>query len=508
MLNYWWVTRPKRKLNSIPEELAAFCSIALGKKWARNRESHIAFEVELEQSEIKRIGERRDASGSGGRTHAVMLFSLGLWFEKDEKVYLTLAGESIMEGNPPVPILKKQVLRFQYPSPYSNTIRMSPRFKIRPFIFLLRLLNDDRIQVLRQDEIAFIVAIEATDESNECFENVVNRILRYRTEGNKMFPPGYFQKLDASEHNLLDIANTIMNWIDYTQLVFREAKMIGIAEEKKDEVKRILETPIAFIQYPIAADIFQRKFGIDPQHLKDTRNLLNTATISSSMIDQNRILRAFFNYSSLKPINKITSEVVEYICNKTGTEYKFTEDILSKKYPCGAIEGYLSNYRSMAFEGRDESIDFEVATANLFRDTFNYQAIHMGQSGAKSSPDILIIAADAGYQAIIDNKAYSNYSITGDHHNRMVHNYILGNQNYSPSKLPIGFFTYIGGGFVPHIDRQIQSEIEETGTPGSAITVFNLISLIEDHIKNPYSHQELRSIFSIGRKVLLSDIHH
>ena len=28
MLNYWWVTRPKRKLNSIPEVLAAFAEYA------------------------------------------------------------------------------------------------------------------------------------------------------------------------------------------------------------------------------------------------------------------------------------------------------------------------------------------------------------------------------------------------------------------------------------------------------------------------------------------------
>lgn len=63
--DYWWVTRPKRKLNTIPEELAAFSSVALGKKWTHNRDAHIAFEEELEESGTKRIGERREASGSG-----------------------------------------------------------------------------------------------------------------------------------------------------------------------------------------------------------------------------------------------------------------------------------------------------------------------------------------------------------------------------------------------------------------------------------------------------------
>lgn len=32
MLNYWWVTRPKRKLNSVPEVLAAFADMSLKEK--------------------------------------------------------------------------------------------------------------------------------------------------------------------------------------------------------------------------------------------------------------------------------------------------------------------------------------------------------------------------------------------------------------------------------------------------------------------------------------------
>ena len=56
MQDYWWVTRPKRKLNPIPEELAAFCSTALGKKLTMNRESLIEFELELEQTGTKRVG--------------------------------------------------------------------------------------------------------------------------------------------------------------------------------------------------------------------------------------------------------------------------------------------------------------------------------------------------------------------------------------------------------------------------------------------------------------------
>ena len=33
MINYWWVTRPKRKLNSIPEILAVFSTVSLDAQW-------------------------------------------------------------------------------------------------------------------------------------------------------------------------------------------------------------------------------------------------------------------------------------------------------------------------------------------------------------------------------------------------------------------------------------------------------------------------------------------
>ena len=506
MQNYWWVTRPKRKLNTIPEELAAFCSSALGKKWAKNRATHIAFEEELESSGTKRIGERRDATGSGGRTHAAMLYSLGLWFEKNEQVFLTLAGEAILEGQSPVEILKKQVLRFQYPSPYSVQVRVSPDFKIRPFPFLLRLLTDERIGALTQEEIAKIVQIEAKNETNSCYERVASRILEYRANGDAIFPNGYFEELDASIPNLMDVANTIMNWLDYTQLVFREKKLIGADPDKIDEVLAILRNPAPFIQFPCEADVFQRKYGVDPKHQKDTRNLLNTASITTRMIEKNRILRAFFNYSSLNPVISIGSDVIDEISQLTGTDKGYTEDVLLRTYPNGALNGYLSNYRSMAFQGRDEATDFEIATTNLFRDVFDYEAIHLGQTGALSAPDVLLISDSDGYQAIIDNKAYSKYSISGDHHNRMVHNYIENIGRYSECRHPIGFFTYISGGFVEHIDRQIKSVADDSGVHGSGITVATLISLIEEQMKIPYSHEELRGIFGLDRQIRLSDM--
>ncbi len=286
---------------------------------------------------IYREGGRRDASGSGCRTHAAMLYSLGLWFEKNETVFLTLAGEAIMQGKLPVPVLKKQVLRFQYSSAYSASVKVAPRFKIRLFYFLLKLLLDERLLVLSQREIALIVAIQAENESDKCYNEVVEKILQHHSYGDEIFESDYLEKHNASEGNLMDVASTMMNWLGYTQLVYREKGTIGIPDDKRKEVGDLVANMPTYIQYPVENDVYQRKYGVDPWHQKDTRNLLNTVAVSSKVIDRNRILRAFFNYSSLNPVRRINAEVVDYICNISGTDPRYTESVLIETNPNGAV---------------------------------------------------------------------------------------------------------------------------------------------------------------------------
>ena len=517
VLNYWWVTRPKRKLNSIPEVLAAFSSVALSAQWSGSRNIHIAFEEELERAGLKRIGERRDHSGSGGRTYQAWLSSLGLIFIQESTgiPFLTLAGEAIMAGRSPVAVLKDQVLKYQFPSPFGIKTSVSDRFKVHPFIFLLRLLMDDRIQCLTEEEIAKVVMTEAEEDTDKCFEYVVTRILAFRENGDKSLANDFIETHASStgkvnyDHpfsHLTDTANTMINWLEYTQLIYRDGGRIMIGPGQIDEVRALLGKQWSFIPRPENHEFFQRKYGVDPWHQKDTRNLLNTLTVSSKAIDMQRIRQAFIAYSMHRPIAKVGSEIILEIASQTGTDKTLVETVLFKEYPRGAVGGFLSGYYEMAFKGRDEAVDFELATTSIFKDILGYNATHLGQTGRKSAPDVLLISDCDGYQAIIDNKAYSQYSITGDHHNRMVHNYIENINSYSPSKYPIGFFTYIAGGFISTIDKQIQSAVSECNVPGSGITVGTMIKLIEKHQESQYSHSQLKDIFSLNRQILISDL--
>lgn len=519
MINTWWVTRPKRKLNSIPEVLGTFAEISLDQEWQGQRSTHLVLEQALEDANLKRKGERRDQTGGGARTYQAWVSSLGLIFiqQSTGQLKLTLAGEAIINGDPPVAILKNQILKYQFPSPFSLSrgVQVSLRFKIRPFRFLLRLLANPEIEHLSEEEIAKVVITNAEDETDDCYEHIVAKIKTFRKDGDKSLDADFFQKYapktgevnpDHPFSHLLDIANTIINWIEYTQLAQRDSedRLLRIIPEKMEEVVSILSTTPPFIDRPGQHEYFQRKYGLDPKHQKDTRNLTASRTITSAMIEEQKVRNAFIVESLKAPITKITAELISRIVEKTGTPEKIVEEILLRVYPYGAIGSFMTQYFDMSIKGRDEATEFEKATVELFRNVFNFKTKHIGPIGL--TPDVLLTSDTASYCAIIDNKAYSRYSIDNDHHNRMVSNYIKGFKNYCDSPYPLEFFTYIAGGFGTNIDAQIKKIYDQTGIPGSAITATAIIKMVEKHQQAPYSHDQIKELFSKNRLIVLSDL--
>ncbi len=509
MINYWWVTRPKRKLNSVPEVLSTFAELSLNQQWEGQRSSHLYLEDALENAGLKRVGERRDQGGGGARTYKAWLVSLGLIFtqESSKQIKLTLAGEALINGDSPVDVLKGQVIKYQFPSAFSLSrgVDVSSRFKIHPFVFLLKLLMDSRICSLSQEEIANIVIVEAENESEKCYEHVVERIILYRNYRETILPLDFAEIYGVAKNssNLKDVANTMMNWLDYTQLTFRDGGRIFVVEEKKAEVERILSAPPSLIDRPQQHEFFQRKYGIDPKHNKDTRNLSESKTVTEKMLAEQQIIKAYIALSLKMPITKISGEVINHIATTTGLHEPLIIETLQKKYPNGSIGAFMTQYYEMAFKGRDEATEFEKATVELFKNVFGYNARHVGPIGL--TPDVLILSDTEGYAGIIDNKAYSNYTITNDHHNRMVHNYINGFKSYYNGTLPLGFFSYIAGGFGSRIDSQVKGIVRETEVHGSVINVHNMIELVQNYESKHLTHSDLRKIFTVDRQILTKD---
>jgi hypothetical protein len=222
------------------------------------------------------------------------------------------------------------------------------------------------------------------------------------------------------------------------------------------------------------------------------------------MIAEQKIKQAFIFESLKSPIGKITPKLVATVSLQTGIDEQLVEQVLLKLYPHGAIGSFMTEYFEMAFKGRDEATKFERATAELFKIVLGFDAHHVGPIGL--TPDVLLLSDCESYVGIIDNKAYSKYTISNDHHNRMVHNYIRNIGNYYSGSYPIAFFSYIAGGFGNNINTQIRNIIVETGVHGSAMSVSNMIKLIELHSRSTYNHKRIRDIFSVDRQILISDL--
>ena len=372
---------------------------------------------------------------------------------------------------------------------------------------------DEKVGYLTEEEIAKIVVTEAENESVKCYNYIVDRIEQFRSYGDDCLEEDFFEKYKSSkggvnpEHpyrHLTDLANTLVNWLEYTQLVKREDKKVAVLDDKIPEVQQILSYTPNFIDRPEQHEYFQRKYGLDPKHKKDNRNLTLTKTVTAAMIAKQKIMQAYIVESMERPITRITPKVVDYIVHVTGINGKTVENVLIETYPNGSVGAFMTRYFEMAFKGRDEATEFEKATVELFQDVFGYKAKHVGPIGL--TPDVLLLSDSDGYQAIIDNKAYHKYSISNDHYNRMVHNYIENLANYSDSSDRLAFFSYIAGGFGKNIDKQIQSVANATGVNGSAISVTNMIKMVEQHNKVPYSHKKLCEIFSVNRQVLMQDL--
>ncbi|WP_407270369.1 restriction endonuclease FokI C-terminal domain-containing protein [Radiobacillus sp. PE A8.2] len=508
MKNYWFVSRPKRKLIPVPEVFSAFMAHALNLEWKGQVGKHINFEDELEKQGLKRKGDRRDQGGSGGRTYASWLYSLGLFFNKDGKVHTTLAGEAIINGESPVKILKNQVLKFQYPSSYSirSGVNIDRRFRIRPFRFILKLLLDERIRYLTEEELAKIVITEAEDETDKCFNYIVERIISFRESGDSILPKDFnllypsksgVQSFDRTVAMLRDIANTYINWIEYTQLATRVERELVIIPGKESEIENLLNDSSKLLPRYEDEEYFQRRYGLDPWHRKDTRDLNNAYAVTADSIARKIVRAKFLSMATQSPITTIDTPVIEKIYYSTGITHSLIEEELAS-FVNGALDSFEASYYDMALKGREKAREFEIATVELFNKAFGFKSEHVGDKG--KHPDVLVLSSQ--YGGIIDTKAYASYSISNDHKNRMIYNYI---PTYQEECDNLQFFMYIAAGFSSTFDKQVKDLAKESGINGSGITVNNIIKLAREYSQNNWDHRQLKDLFQMNREIGRSD---
>lgn len=517
----WWITRPKRSLAPVPLVLAAMTKGAGGMNWDdRRTETGLAVEAMLESAGLKREGDRRDQGAGGARTYRAWLKSLGLVFMRKGTMHLTWAGQGLVEGEAPLPILTKQVITYQFPSAFTanGASAVSSSFKVRPFVLLLQLLRDPRLEgsLVEKDEVAKIAVCYGTSNAQSTVDDLVGRILSFRRSGDSSLDPDYLERfrstrakedsLDKLFGNLNDIANTAGNWLGYTQLISRIGGVWEIVSGAEDEIdsliRKALDTPL--IKDWDNEEKYQRRYGLKPGQSKDTRSLTDAQSVTGTSLEVRSIEIAFQALAATRLIDSINPEVVQEISDGTGAKLARVDWVLAKKYPSGAVDGFMNSYAQMAFESREKATEFEKATTSIFRDVFGFDAKHIGAHGGR--PDVVISSRESEYGAILDSKAYKKgYSLLVGQRNRM-RDYISDFSDYALDANPLAFFAYVVSEYKANVEAQLRYVAEENGVNGSAITARDIIRMVRRHREKPYSHDEIREIFSANRPVIITDL--
>lgn len=504
---HWFVSRQKRRLTTILQALVAYSDVCVGKVW--NRELQLEFENVLGGRKITEHGTlraRRVGQGGGGtRTLFKQMKDLGLVFLEDDndRCRLTLIGDKLVKGDLSfVEAMRLQLKRYQYPSAatWSGRGSVDHIFRVHPFQFMFRLLRDPRLDnTLSMEEMYGIVIHSAVSDSNDVFEDVISRIVRYRQNVTE----GFIEDTDTKKYS--NIANTFFNYIYLTQYVDRGRKTISIRQGKENAVDEFIEDNPAFIPHPEISENYLRAYGRGLVAM-DRRNFDRDNTLSQREMNEARIRREYVLLALRTPITGITSEIVEAVSNNTGVDERIVERFLIQNYPHGNIDDFFLSYRELAHMGTAGARDFEIATCEMFRNIFHMRAEHVGPAG--NTPDAFVESEEFSFCGIIDNKAYKNgYSISGAHKRVMEDVYIPNYRTYGHTEQPLAFFTYIAGSFGTNINSQLATIVRDTGVSGSAMPVDIFINLAQDYAENGYDHEFLRRIFSVGREVQLSDIH-
>ena len=71
--------------------------------------------------------------------------------------------------------------------------------------------------------------------------------------------------------HLDDLANTLINWLEYTQLIVRSSGSFSLAPDKTETVNNILSDGSVMIDKPESQESFQRRYGLDLYSSEDVR---------------------------------------------------------------------------------------------------------------------------------------------------------------------------------------------------------------------------------------------
>lgn len=458
------------------------------------------------------------ANSGGMRTYLAQLACLGFfWKDPVTGAYVpTRAGELLINADNPVKLLRCQLLRMQYPSVYGlgPNVRIAPTMRVKPFVFLVRLLREERLGKHLSDlEVAIPVAYGRT---NDDYERCVAKILELRSGKNLRDVIDSFDDLrtpkrykDQDDENgwrkglkdLREIANTGTNYLRAAQLLVPSLDVVGHFELNADpavldEIEPWLKESIEPLN-PNTPEAWQQRFGRFDQQKAVRRHGSTQRTNGFESLVQTRYISAL----SADPFGLDEAHFIDEEAKRWGrpsAEIRIILDpILSRRR---TIERDVVVQATTS--GGKEAIVLEKAATSIFRRLGFDLAEHIGQRVAPRRggyPDVLLRATNWDHCAFVDTKATSRYDFPINDTSKLESYYKDAWKEF-PDPVEASFFVYIAGGFnrsLGTIEKKLRECSNLYGRPVNAITTAALLDLSESAPAPSVS--EIVSAFSKGK---------
>ena len=466
---------------------------------------------ELAALGVKCTQREYGVSNPGGlRTYLAQLACLGLvWRDPQTKCYQpTRAGEQLMTSDNPRRVVVCQLLRMQYPSVYGlgTQVGMDPGVKVKPFAFLLDLLEEPLLEGrLADDEIAVAVIYGRTEQ---CRQKVVDKILEMR-QGRELgdvvdalediCTPRRWNLPDAVLHengivDAVNIGNTFKNYMLAAGLIEplpkdsgfgRSVRCYGLRADQAlaDEIaawraESLEPAPVS------AADVrWQCRFGRYDQHKSSPKSsrakvdgfvqLMSSSYLRAAAENPFGFSHDVFVSEQARKWGRTQAEVEQAVRAVRPKTHSVFRDVLT----------------SAAQSGGRESITLELGVANLFVKMGFDKSFQSGQKKAPAGraggyPDVWVQSSSEAECGWAEAKATTRYGFPIGDRNKLNTYYRNCSEEIDPAS-PCSFFVFVAGGFLGSRTTLEQTLIEcsrRFGRPVSALTVETLMDLAE---RNP-----------------------
>ena len=449
---------------------------------------------ELASLGVKRKKGAGGVGNSGGfRTYLAQLACLGLYIKHKDGTYtLTNAGEAVQRMNNPLRVLRTQLLRLQFPSVYGlgPNVRIDPRMRVKPFCFLIRLLQDSRLGgFLNEKEFAIpVLYAQSMTDHGACVEKIL-KLRSFKEDLSRVVldpqdtytPRSKDRDLEDGIEDALQIGNTAKNYMMGALLlsVSGDSKAsYCLSDSISEEIAPLMAD--ADVIEPLDADhpeAFQERFG---------------------RYDKKKILRIEKRGKVDGVSALVQSQYIHEVENNpfTFNEARFRESVaLNFGIPVSRIDDAISTVRNRkknierdmilkyAYSGGVCSNEFEAALTGVFKELGFEKSLlisHRKPDNREGGyPDVLVETESLPECGLVDAKATPKYTFGIGDTTKLATYYRESQKDFT--ERPCAFFAYVAGGFgiLSKISVKLQGCAEKFGHPVSAVSISALLDLLE-----------------------------